>query len=90
MQFLIKQSDAEAETSFMQKTNTHKYWPVMLSAALILVSITYVGCYLLPYMFLAFIHDPLLTILNFTYLMVALFTICIYLICQGAWHILKI
>ena len=32
-------------------------------------------------------HDPLLMI--FTYLMVALITICIYLICQGAWHLCK-
>ena len=32
-------------------------------------------------------NDPLLTI--FTYLMVALFTICIYLICQGVWHLSK-
>ena len=45
LQSLIKQSDAEAATSSMRKTNTHKYWPAMLSAAMISVNITYLGCY---------------------------------------------
>ena len=41
----------------------------------------------MPYMLLAFIHDPLLTL--FTYVMVALFIACVYLVCQGAWHLCK-
>ena len=39
-------------------------------------------------MLLAFIHDPLPTL--FTYVMVGLFIGCIYLVCQGAWHICKL
>ena len=45
----------------------------------------YIGCYFMPYMLLAFIHDPLLT--TFTYLTLVLFTVCIYLICLGVCNL---
>ena len=79
-------SSAEAATgSTRQTTKTH--WEVMLTAALISVNIAYIGCYFMPYMLLSFIHDPLLII--FTYVMVALFIACVYLVFQGAWHLCK-
>lgn len=80
-----EQSNAtQAETSFTQNTNSKSDWPAML---LISANIVYIGCYFMPYMFLAFIHDPFLTI--FIYLMVALFTVCIYLICLSVWYLCK-
>ena len=48
----------------------------------------YIGCYFMPYMLLAFIHDPLLTTL--TYLTLVFFTVCIYLICLGVWNLYKL
>ena len=58
-----------------------------LPIAVISVNIIYIGCYFLPYMLLAFIHDPLVT--AFTYFMVALFIICVYLIFQGVFNLYK-
>ena len=78
-------SAEEATGSTRQTTKTH--WQVMLTAGLISVNIAYIGCYFMPYMLLSFIHDPLLTIL--TYVMVALFIACVYLVFQGAWHLCK-
>ena len=55
--------------------------------AVISVNIIYIGCYFLPYMVLAFIHDPFLT--AFIYFMVALVVFCVYLIFLGVWHLVK-
>ena len=60
---------------------------LLIPAAAISVNFIYVGCYFMPYMLLAFFHDPLLTI--FTYLTLALFIVCIYLICLGVWNLYK-
>ena len=54
---------------------------LQIPAAMISVSFIYIGCYFMPYMLLAFIHDPLLT--TFTYLMLVIVIVCIYLICLG-------
>ena len=77
----------EATTTTGSPRHGETHWPAMLAAALISVNISYVGCYFMPYMLLAFIHDPLLTI--FTYIMVVLFIACVYLMCQGLWHLCK-
>ena len=61
--------------------------PLLIPAAAISVNFIYIGCYFMPYMLLAFIHDPLLT--TFTYLTLVLFTVCIYLICLGVWNLYK-
>ena len=58
-----------------------------LPIAVISVNIIYIGCYFLPYMLLAFMHDPLVT--AFTYFMMALFIVCVYLICQGVFNLHK-
>ena len=58
-----------------------------LPIAVISVNIIYIGCHFLPYMLLAFIHDPLVT--AFTYFMVALFFVCVYLIFQGVFNLHK-
>lgn len=60
---------------------------LLIPAALISINLLYIGCYFMPYMLLAFIHDPVLTI--FTYLMVVFFFACIYLICLGVWNLYK-
>ena len=83
-------SSVEAGTGSTQQTNTQQtniQWPAMLTAAMISVNITYIGCYFMPYMLLAFIHDPLLT--TFTYITILLFTCCVYLIFLGAWSLYK-
>ena len=69
--------------AMLQITHEELRWPIVV----ISVNIIYIGCYFLPYMVLAFIHDPLLT--AFTYFMVALVIFCIYLIFLGAWHLVK-
>ena len=58
-----------------------------IPVAVISVNIIYIGCYFLPYMLLAFIHDPILTV--FTYFMVVLFIVCVYLICLGVFNLHK-
>ena len=61
--------------------------PLLIPAAAISVNFIYIGCYFMPYMLLAFIHDPLLT--TFTYLTLVLFIVCIYLICLGVCQLYK-
>ena len=61
--------------------------PLLIPAAVISVNFVYIGCYFIPYMLLAFIHDPLLT--SFTYLTLVLFIVCIYLICLGVCHLYR-
>ena len=61
---------------------------LLIPAAVISMNFIYIGCYFMPYMLLAFIHDPLLTTL--TYLTLALFIVCIYLICLGVWNLYKL
>ena len=56
-----------------------------LPIAVISVNIIYIGCYFLPYMLLAFMHNPLVT--AFTYFMLVLFIVCVYLICQGVFNL---
>ena len=65
----------------------NKKWYLMLPAAVISVNIFYLGCYFLPYMLLAFIHDPLQSI--FTYLTVVFFALSTYLIILGFWYFYK-
>ena len=60
---------------------------LLIPAAAISVNFIYIGCYFMPYMLLAFIHDPLLT--TFTYLKLVLFIVCIYLICLGVCNLYK-
>ena len=60
---------------------------IKLTAAVISVNLFYLGCYFLPHMLLAFIHDPLRSI--FTYLMVVFIAICLYLIFLGIWLLCK-
>lgn len=51
--------------------------PVPVTATgLLSINIVYIGSYFMPYMLLAFIHDPLQT--SFTYLIVTAFIICAY------------
>ena len=61
---------------------------LLIPAAVISMNFIYIGCYFMPYMLLAFIHDPLLTTL--TYLTLALFIVCIYLICLGVCNLYKL
>ena len=67
----------------LELTHQELRWPV----AVISVNIIYIGCYFLPYMILAFIHDSLLT--AFTYFMVALVIFCVYLVFLGVWYLVK-
>ena len=60
---------------------------LLIPAAAISVNFIYIGCFFLPYMLLAFVHDPLLT--TFTYLTLVLFIVCIYLLCLGICHLYK-
>ena len=61
--------------------------PIQIPAAMISVNCIYIGCYFLPYMLLALIHQPLLT--TFTYLKLALLIVCIYLICLEYMQVLQ-
>ena len=83
---------AKSELSDNEKKHNEKKHnekkQLTLIATLISINIIYIGCYFMPYMILAFIHDPLITI--FTYIMVVLFMVCIYLICLGVWRIYKL
>ena len=67
--------------------NGNKEWSLMLTVTVISVNIFYLGCYFLPYMLLAFIHDPLQS--TFTYLTVVFLTLCIYLIFLGISQLYK-
>ena len=51
--------------------------PVTVAAQLVALNLTYIVSYYLPYMFLAFIFDPLLTIT--TYFVLGLNVLCVYL-----------
>lgn len=67
------------------KNDNKENQELRLPMAVVSVNIIYIGCYFLPYMLLAFIHNPLLTM--FTYFMVMLLVACVYLICLGAWSL---
>ena len=84
---VISDSPSSVEARTESTRQTKMQWPAMVTAAMISVNITYIGCYFMPYMLLAFIHDPLLTI--FTYIMMLLFTCCVYLLFLGAWSLYK-
>ena len=71
----------------MKDDNNNKKWNLMLTSAVISVNIFYLGCYFLPYMLLAFIHDPLQS--TFTYLTVLFLALCIHLIFLGICHLYK-
>ena len=70
------------------KNNDDKQRQEMISAAIIIVNIIYVECAFLPFMLIAFIHSPLITV--FTCTMGVLFIVCFYLICLGMWRLYKL
>lgn len=86
MSLRIRISKQEKQQEEQQESNA-ALRPLLIPAAAISVNFIYIGCYFMPYMLLAFIHDPLLT--TFTYLTLVLFTVCIYLICLGVCNLYK-
>ena len=80
---VTKDGNGDIDVSYLQRKDDYK--ALRLPIAVISLNIIYVGCYFLPYMLLAFIHNPLLT--AFTYLMDALLILFIYLVCLGFWHL---
>ena len=71
-----------------KKEKGNKEWLLMMTAAVISMNFIYVGCYFLPYMLWAFIHNPFLTI--FTHAMLVLVIVCLYLICLAIWRLVKL
>ena len=80
---ITKDGNGDIDVSHLQRKDDYK--ALRFPIAVISLNIIYVGCYFLPYMLLAFIHNPLLT--AFTYLMDALLILFIYLVCLGFWHL---
>ena len=76
-----------SDNSKVREKNYKDQKELRLPVAVISVNIIYIGCYFLPYMVLAFIHNPLLT--AFTYFMVVLFIVCVYLVCLGIFNLHK-
>ena len=61
----------------------HK-WSINTSTAIsIAISFTHIGCYFMPYMLLAFIHNPLQT--TFVYTMELIYLPCTYAVCMFIW-----
>ena len=76
-----------SDNSTVRKEYHEEQRQLRIPVAVITVNIIYIGCYFLPYMLLAFIHNPILTV--FTYFMVVLFIFCVYIICLGVFNLHK-